>query len=378
MKQKLSVLFICGWYPSRVSPFNGDFIERHAKAVAKKHLVDVIHIISDKNQKNNIEITAEKGRNLNTQIAYLKSSKNLFLKTFLYLKAFFILLKKIEKIDIIHLNELYPFGIYCLYLKWFKKKQFIISEHWTGYHEPQSKNISVFQKLISKIICKNAAFVCPVSNNLTKSIEHIGLKGTFKRVPNIVETDLFYPIEKPTSTYTITHVSNMLDTHKNVTGFLNVIKQLENEIEHFKVNLIGENSQKYKKHALKLGIKPSIIHFQDQIPYKEVAKVLQNSNLFVLFSNYENLPCVILESFSCGIPVISTNVGGISEFFPEDFGKLIPKKNEQKLKKEIINFYNKKHFVAAKNKMHDYVKANFSEDTVADDFTSLYLKAIKV
>ena len=49
--KKLSVLFICGWYPSRVSPYNGDFIERHAKAVSKKHFVNIIHIISDKNQK---------------------------------------------------------------------------------------------------------------------------------------------------------------------------------------------------------------------------------------------------------------------------------------------------------------------------------------
>ena len=51
MRNKLNVLFICGWYPSRVLTNNGDFIQRHAEAVSLKQNVSVLHIITDENSR---------------------------------------------------------------------------------------------------------------------------------------------------------------------------------------------------------------------------------------------------------------------------------------------------------------------------------------
>ena len=140
----------------------------------------------------------------------------------------------------------------------------------------------------------------------------------------------------------------MNNYHKNIEGILRVIKKLENEIDDFRFKIIGENSEMYISFAKKIGLNLKKTIFIDQIPHEEIAENLKESNLFILFSNYENLPCVILEAFSCGIPVISTNVGGIEEYFPDNFGKLIDIKDEEKLKEEILNFYNKKYNIATK------------------------------
>ena len=134
----------------------------------------------------------------------------------------------------------------------------------------------------------------------------------------------------------------MLDEHKNISGILNVVKKLQTSIPDFKLKLIGSNSSQYKQYAIKQNINLNHIDFINHIPHKEIIKHLQTANLFLLFSNFENLPCVILESFSCGTPVISSNVGGISDFFPDNFGKLINAGNEDELESEIINFYNYK------------------------------------
>jgi len=377
-QKKLHVLFICGWYPSRVLPTNGDFIERHAQAVAKQHKVSVIHLITDKKITKDIELSTKVINEIETHIAYLKEVKNPIKKIYLFLKAFSLLLKKVSVFDIVHLNELFPFGVFSLYLKWFKKKPFIISEHWTAYKHPLSNKISFIEKTISKIIVKNASYICPVSNDLASSMQSLDLKGNYKRVPNVVNTNLFFPDHKKNEIFTITHVSNMNDKHKNVKGLLHVIAKLEVENIDFKFNIIGKNSIKYLKYANKLGLDSKKIKFMNQIPHTEIAKELRNSNLFVLFSNYENLPCVILESFSCGVPVISTNVGGISEYFPDNFGKLIIKNDEEKLKEEILNFYNKKNNVATKDEMHTYVKSLFSEQAIANNFTNLYYKTLSI
>ena len=375
MSSKLHVLFLCGWYPSKVLPTNGDFIERHALAVSLRHKVTVIHIITDKNILSDFEIVSTKKDQITTHIAYLKKTNNLIIKSVLFLKAFLNLLQKVKAFDIVHLNEVYPFGVFSLYLKWFKNKPYIISEHFTGYHHPQAKELTFSHKLISKIITKNASFVCPVSNNLKDAMLALNLKGNYFRIPNVVNTNLFFPIKNKNAVFTITHISNMLNSHKNIEGFLNVVKKLENKLANFKVQLIGENAVKYKVFAEKINIDLHKIEFINQVPHKEVVTILQKSDLFILFSNYENLPCVILESFACGIPVISTNVGGINEFFPEEFGYLIPLKDENALQERILEMH--RDFKTNKKDMHDYVIKNFSEDKIASDFEKLYFKSLK-
>ena len=78
--EKLHILFLASWYPSRVLKSNGDFIQRHAEAVALQHKVSVIHVKSDNNLKQKIEIDDKEVNGIRTIIAYVKNSKNPFIK----------------------------------------------------------------------------------------------------------------------------------------------------------------------------------------------------------------------------------------------------------------------------------------------------------
>lgn len=374
MNQKLHILFLCGWYPSRVNPTNGDFIKRHAKAVSSKHKVSVLHIISDKKSIQNIEIDYQTINGIATYIAYVKTSINPITKLIRFYNAYKQILRKIGPINNVHLNTLFPFGIFALHLKWFKKIPFIISEHWTGYNKSQSKNISFFKKLISIIITKNAAFVCPVSNSLKNAMLNFGLKGNYSVVPNVVNTKLFYPTNKKEEQFTIIHASSMKDDHKNISGMLNTAKKLENKIGPFTWKFIGGSSDEFKPLIKKLNFKQATIKFQEHISHQKLVTHLQSAHLFVMFSNYENLPCIILESFSCGTPVISTNVGGISEYFPNDFGYLIEKQNKTLLLEKIDNIY--QNSVVDFKKMHLYAVEHFSEETISNQFSKLYYKSL--
>lgn len=367
---KKHILFLCGWYPSRVLPNNGDFIQRHAEAVSLLHQVSVIHIISDANAISPIEFDSKVINGVHTHIAYIKPTKNSLLKFQRFRKAFFLLLKKTGNFDFVHLNKLFSFGLFALYLKWFLKKDYIISEHWTGYHSPQSQKISITEIFLSKLITKNAKYVCPVSKDLENSMKELGLKGTFARVPNVVDTKLFIPPKKQAKTpFTILHVSNMQDHHKNISGIINTIAEFKNYTTDFSLILIGENSLKYKPLVTQLDV-VSFIQFIEHIPHEEVVNYMQEASVFVLFSNYENLPCVILESFSCGTPVISTNVGGVAEFFPNDFGYLIAPKDEESLLTKLKEIHSASF---SPEKLHTYAVNHFSKDVIAKQFSNLYL-----
>ena len=364
---------MCGWYPSNVLPKNGDFIMRHAKTVSAMHTVSVLHIIS-KPRISKTEIEVEKDNDLHTYIAYIKPSKNPFFKLYRFWFAYQALLKEIGDFDLVHLNKLYPFGLFALHLKKCKYIPYIISEHWTGYHLKEQKSLPWLEKVLSKKITANASFVCPVSNDLKKYMLKSGLLGTYEIVPNVVDTVFFKPSDTINNVFTITHISSLLDKHKNISGMLRVAKQLEDSIDSFQWNFIGGTEDPFKNLIKNLDFKKNQVCFIDHIDHKKVPDFLNASDVFILFSNYENLPCVILEAFSCGTPVIATNVGGIKEFFPKDFGFLIEQNNEDQLLQKLIEMHNNP--ITKSEKMHQFAIDNFSSEKIYNSFSKLYFKAI--
>jgi glycosyltransferase involved in cell wall biosynthesis len=373
LKKKLHILFLCGWYPSSVLPQNGDFIMRHAQSVHLKHNVSILHIIT-KSDISKTEIKVIKEGDLFTYIAYVPQSSNPIIKLIRFWNAYKKILGKIGSFDVVHLNKLYPFGLFALHLKKFKHIPYIISEHWTGYHLKGKKSLPCLERFLSKKITKNASSVCPVSKDLKKSMLKCGLKGSYKIIPNVVNTHLFKPAKKTTKKFTITHISSLLDKHKNITGMLRVAKQLEKSIDAFQWKFIGGKKDQFSALLNELNFKKNTIHFIDQLSHEQIPKQLIQSDVFVLFSNYENLPCVILEAFACGIPVISTNVGGIQEFFPKNFGFLIEPNNEDQLFQKLIEIFNNP--FSRSIIMHQYANDNFSSEIICDSFSKLYIKAI--
>jgi len=207
-------------------------------------------------------------------------------------------------------------------------------------------------------------------------MQNFGLKGRYHKISNVVDTNLFKPTKKETNTFNIIHISSM-DKVKNVPAILNVIAKLQQTISEFNFSLIGNNAKDFETLSKELGINHKNIVFINQIPQNDLTNYLQQNDVMVLFSTTENAPCVILEAFACGVPVISTNVGGVSEHFSENFGTLIPKGDSDALLKTLIDYGNQtKKF--NKKDMHDYIEQNLSPLIIEKQFTEVYLSALKM
>jgi len=372
LTKKLHILFLCSWFPSKEFPTNGDFIERHAKAVCTKHTVSVLHIVSSKKITKTI-IDKHTDGNLTTYIGYVKHSKNPILKAIRFYKTYIHMLKLIGRFDLIHVNTLYPFGIFALHLKWTQKTPFIISEHWTGYLKSRKNNISFFQKMCSTLITQKATFVCPVSNELKKGMEGYGLKGNYFTVGNVVDTATFIPSDKKNNPFTIVHVSGLNDAQKNCTDMLKVAKLLENKIDSFSWKFIGGTSKNYEKLITDLNFKTAKVEFINHVSQKEVVTHLQEANLCVSFSNYETFGIVMPEAIACGTFVISTNTGILNELEPQDFFSIVPVKDKNALTTEIVKQY-KNPTKLNTEKMHSLIQTKFSKEVIADTFSKLYFK----
>lgn len=56
------------------------------------------------------------------------------------------------------------------------------------------------------------------------------------------------------------------------------------------------------------------MHFLGRLSHKDLAKELNQSDIFVLPSFYEGLPLVVIEAMACGLKVVCTDLPGIQNW----------------------------------------------------------------
>lgn len=386
-----NVLFLASWYPSKVDPFDGDFIERHAKAISLRNRVFVIYVVKDPTIKNGQDtVNKEISGNLISYKGYYPYSKSTikFIEkihsnywTFrLYNRAFKMIKDEFGMPDVVHLNVLMKAGIFASRLKKKFKLPYVLSENWTGYYHENKKGFheqSVFYKKISKKIYKQCDLPLPVTKDLGERMNELfRIEKKFKVIPNVVDTSKFYPsFEIKNAKKRLLHIST-LGYHKNIWGILNTTKKLYQKRKDFELHLAGKASTEIIQWTKDNELYEKCIFFTGLISYEEVAGNLRKADALIMFSRYENLPCVILEALCTGLPVISTDVGGIREVINKENGILIESENENELLESMnylldnLETYNKKEIAASASEKFNY-------QTVALQFDEAYEAVLK-
>lgn len=330
----MNVLFLSSWFPSSDAPFNGNFVIKHAEAVAEFHSVVFVNITKHPlSDKSRLEIS-DKVKVL--ELIYQPNKIpviNRILDKIQYLSLFFDALKILKRgnqfPDIVHVNVLYPAGVLAIIMRFLYQTPYLISEHWTGYS--RFRKLSLVHRLVGRLICRKSDFICPVSDDLKKAMQQ-QFSGNYIVVPNVVDSSLFMNVmHKNHLTKQFVHVSSLHDEQKNWKGLLNVIKGLSN-YNHFNLHIISDHeTEKVTQYVSDLGIPDRMVMVHGPFSPAQIAQFLKRMDLFILFSRYENLPCVIAEAHVAGIPVFSTDVGGIKEMINSENGCLVKSEDEQGL-----------------------------------------------
>lgn len=93
--------------------------------------------------------------------------------------------------------------------------------------------------------------------------------------------------------------------------------------------LIGSGSQERELRGVskRLGIDEKVF-FQGKRPHEEIPFWMNTADVFVLPSLSEGFPLVIPEAMMCGVPVVATDVGGVSEAIMDKVTGLLVKPND--------------------------------------------------
>jgi glycosyltransferase involved in cell wall biosynthesis len=333
----MKLLWLASWFPSRVDPTAGDFIERQAEAVAPALTqLNVFHVVRDDQLKpGKIEWTKEERPHYTVWIAYYcPPSLPRVLETtvagLLYMRSFQVLWKQCygeqDRPDLMHVHVAMRAGLVARY--WSKRYRisYIVTEHWTGYYPvsiPCLDDMPRWYRAQAKRVLREAKLILPVSIDLGKQLKALAPHTAIEVVPNVVHTDYFHPLPAGDSSIKRFVHFSYLNEQKNPEGIVEALCLLRDRGYEFRFDFFGAKPYALI-HLIRSYALESMVGVHDGIPYQEVAREMQRSDGLVLFSRFENQPCVLLEAQAVGIPVVATTVGGIPEVVGKEQGFLVP------------------------------------------------------
>lgn len=161
--------------------------------------------------------------------------------------------------------------------------------------------------------------VTAVSESLKQdTLRLFDIKTEIKVIPNFIDTKKFENKEKPcersllapTDDKIITHISNFRPL-KRINDVIDVFEQISTNVSS-KLLMVGEGPEKSKAMAYvkSKGLNEKVVFLGNS---NEIDKILCYSDLFLLPSEMESFGLVALEAMANGVPVISSNAGGLSE-----------------------------------------------------------------
>ncbi len=368
------VLFLPRWYPSENDIQNGVFIQKHAQAAALHNEVAVLYAEPTKGQG---KLLKAKSDGLTEVIVYYKDSGSGFLNGLSYLAAMKKGWKLIEKAgftpNICHVHVLNRPALLGLWLKWFHRIPFIVSEHWSGYLTGKFKDKGVLTRWFTKLAVKEASGVTVVSEALKIGMMQCGLRADYKVLPNVVNIpSSSESLDVPAGCFTFLSVADLRDDVKNISGIIRAFARVIKENPEARLVIAGDGPDRAMLEGLvsSLGLQTACT-FTGRLTNDEVIKLIPQTHVTIINSTIETFSVIALESIFSGRPVIATRCGGPEQFINNANGILIEPDNEKELaeamKKVIENYH---HYMA--EKVRNSIQNIYSIEKIAAAIDQLY------
>ncbi|MBR1631744.1 MAG: glycosyltransferase, partial [Paludibacteraceae bacterium] len=325
----MKILYLTAWYPHRYDAMTGLFVRKHAAAVAQHAQVVVLYVHADE-RISRTEIVEQQTDGVQELYVYYPRRSSRWSKGSAYLKAVRAGWRETKRRhgrpDVCHVNVLTRAGLLALYLKQRHHIPYIITEHWSRYLPQNFSYTGRLRRYVTEQIVRRASAVLTVSKQLARAMQQEGLHNTRYELVNNVVDDGFYQI-RPRETVSeklILHVSCFDERAKNMQGMLRAIRQVRHSRQDFRLVIIGTGAdyEATTRYAADLDILSYVCFLGEQTP-ESVCEMMHKADFFLLFSNYENAPVVLSEAMASGLPIVTSDAGGIPEMMHSRNGLMV-------------------------------------------------------
>ena len=396
----LHVLILTPWFPNRLHPQHGNFVERWAELVAREHTVTLVAVSDDGPDGSHPSVeTTQKDYGRVIHAHYAGGARTRVQRIYQRSKAWALAEDALPPADydLIHAHVLIDGGIVAE--RWSRKLDipFVVTEHSHRYLKawPVAR---LPDRFLARKIARHAAALLPVSPSLLDGMRSHGLEGNYAVLPNPVDEQLFRPSIRPrprNRPFVFVHLSDYTP-NKNFALLLKAYYRFRNKRPNVHLHFAGNGAIAAARAHAGLPPEPTTFPELDELlalddksrpalsssgPHapEDVVRLLSHyADTFVLTSDYETQSIVLIEALLCGIPCISTDCGGPRNILTNaSRGRLVPVDNANVLAQTMLkSYWAGKPGPTDRARRAEEARREYSTDVILDRLNQIYREAL--
>ena len=206
-----------------------------------------------------------------------------------------------------------------------------------------------------------------------------GVSSPIEVIPNFVDTERYRPSSDPrwpgreSGERILMHASNFRPV-KRVADIVRAFSLIQREVPA-RLLLVGEGPD--REHALAVAADLGCLNSVEWLgPKSSIDDTLGSVDLFLSASETESFGLSILEAMSCGVPCVSTKVGGVGEVLG-DTVRMTPLGDPESMARESLKLLQDQDlYVESTKAVRARAEANFATDAVIDRYLDLYSRVL--
>ncbi|MHB1377557.1 MAG: glycosyltransferase family 4 protein [Candidatus Humimicrobiaceae bacterium] len=361
----MKIIQITPYYPPHTGGIE-NVVKEISESLAKRgHQVEVF--TSDIGSKKDKLISTK-----NLKIYYLKSF--IFANTPIIPSLFFKLMR-IHKDSILHLHAAPAFIPEVVYLiSKIKKIPYIVHIHLEA--EPSGKLgflLPFYKKIILKRVLKSASRIIVLGkeyrtliNNKYNILENIMI------IPNGVGEEFFINKENTSSKHTNLLFVGRLSAQKNIPKLIDSIYLIKSKVV---LHIVGDGEKKIEIEKLISDKKLKNVILHGKKTGKNLINFYKNADIFILTSNVEAMPLVLLEAMASGTPIVASDVLGSRELVGKS-GILVSPPTPDNFARAIDNLIEDKILMDILSKRGREKAKNYDWNKIVEKFVDVYGKVL--
>jgi glycosyltransferase involved in cell wall biosynthesis len=161
---------------------------------------------------------------------------------------------------------------------------------------------------IARKILRNVDKVLVPSSYLVDVFGEFGI--TARAIPNVVDTKLFsYRARRPLRPVLL--CSRNLEECYGIDMVLRAFGEVQKSLREARLFLLGDGTQQDALRRLIANLNLKNVEMPGRIPRDRIGEFYDKADILINASRVDNMPVSILEAFASGLPVVSSNAGGI-------------------------------------------------------------------
>jgi L-malate glycosyltransferase len=177
-------------------------------------------------------------------------------------------------------------------------------------HGGNLPNRIVRSKFFSDLIFNNAHINIAPSNYLYETFKDSGYTN-LKYIPNTIELQLYTASEKEFKTPKLLWVRSFAKIYNPLMA-VKVFIKIKQAFPDAQICMVGPKKDDSYSKTVRFAQKNNIdIVFTGKLSKEDWIELSKDYNIFINTTHFDNTPISVIEAMALGLPVVSTNVGGI-------------------------------------------------------------------